>query len=371
MKRVEPTHSSQPTTEEGIMATVISAPAGNGGVADYADLLAAKLDANRIEVSSSNGPLSSLLTALRISATVRSGCINIQFSYSLFGPHGVWTPLFFIPLLLVTRLTGVPIVLAMHEVWDEQSVRESIIRQAYVELIHTVLQYCTDVLVLLSESSYNGFIGHEQAKSSNIFVIPHGVPESQTKRLSRAEARDLLNLSPERFVVSLVGFINERKNPGAIIEAAASLNATVLLAGGFRSNPSPAIQESLADAPPNVQVTGVLTEREFHAAFVASDVIVLPYKDINQSGILNWCAAYRVPTVTSSVPYFDRINAEYDCLVQTETTSLQEEVKRLLDSPQTRTELSKRMAQYAESESIDTVAEAYRTLHADLINSSR
>jgi hypothetical protein len=57
--------------------------------------------------------------------------------------------------------------------------------------------------------------------------------------------------------------------------------------------------------------TGILDSDEFHWLFSAVDVVILPYKRVSQSGVLNMCAAYDVPTITTDLERFSELHIKY------------------------------------------------------------
>lgn len=47
----------------------------------------------------------------------------------------------------------------------------------------------------------------------------------------------------------------------------------------------------------------------------AADVVVLPYERVSQSGVVNDALAYGRPVVTSSLPAFEELREEFECLL--------------------------------------------------------
>jgi glycosyltransferase involved in cell wall biosynthesis len=165
------------------------------------------------------------------------------------------------------------------------------------------------------------------------------------------------------------GFVNPRKGCETFLELARGLpDREFLLAGGPRTDEHRRYYEVIREAAPaNVQVTGRLSDDEFHAAFAASDLAVLPYRAIYQSGILNWCAAYGLPVVASDVPYFIVIRREYgapETVHRTDRETVVAAVRRLLDDTVARETLADAIRSYARDNDLREVADRYRSIYA-------
>lgn len=336
--------------------TVVGPPESNGGVgqytSDFADAFGDNSRVRRFDV----GP--DLVSHLRLAVSASrddTEAIHIQFVYSFLGPAGVLTIMFFPVLYVLTRLSTKRLVVTLHEVWGKNEI-DTPLRRMYAYFVHTLLSVCTDNITFLSENAQNAF--HRTAWAEETSVGPHGVNTNATRTVSDARAR--FGLDEDAVVVSQHGYVNPRKGVETFLQVAKELpEYEFLLAGGPRTAEHEAYFEKVsANAPENVTVTGVLDEIGFHAAFNATDLVMLPYKDINQSGIFNWCAAYALPTIGSEIPYFEDIRQEWGCPVTFQCDDVEQAVdavKQLCENEDERRELAEYMAIYATENSMNEV----------------
>ena len=336
----------------------------NGGVGTYTEKLASKLEDSKPTFFE---PGWNPVEYGR--ATVRASCdheraIHIQYTYELFGPLGCYTFVLLPVLWVATRVQRSTLAVTMHEVWDEEDT-DGPVRTAYARLMHLWLAAFSDHLVFLSEGARTTF--QKQSVLGTGTVIPHGVPTDETVVVE--DPRHYFEIPEDTFLITQHGFVNQRKGFDRFLNIAVELpEYEFLIAGRPRGERFHDYYDHLqAQAPENVQFTGVLDEKEFHAAFQASDLAVLPYNSIYQSGIFNWCAAYGVPTIASRIPYFEQLYAEYRApeLFDTveEACSL---VHELQENDSDRRELSENLEGYARKNSFERVVERHYELYESL-----
>jgi len=236
------------------------------------------------------------------------------------------------------------------------------VRTLYANLMHLWLVLFCDHLVFLSENARTTF--QEQSILGTGTVIPHGVPTDETVTVEDPKAH--FEVPEDTFLVTQHGFVNRRKGFDTFLDIAEELpEFEFMIAGGPRDERFDDYYEQLeTEAPENVRFTGVLDEEAFHAAFQASDLAILPYTSIYQSGIFNWCASIRVPTIASRIPYFEQLHAEYGApeLFDTvdDASSL---VRQLKANDSDRQELSENLEGYARENSFERVVERHYELY--------
>jgi len=287
--------------------------------------------------------------------------IHMQYTYELFRPMGV-TTLIILPLLwLFTRIQRKRLGVTMHEVWDDSDI-ERFGAPAYANLIHLCLWVFTDNLVFLSKSALNAYNDLSIVEAGE--VIPHGVPDESILNIS--SAKNVFGIKEESFLITQHGFVNKRKGYDRFLNIARQLPSyQFLIAGGPRNEKHESyFQDIITKAPNNVEVTGRLDETKFHAAFQASDLAVLPYESIYQSGIFNWCARYELPVISSDIPYFESLEREYGSpLTFTSDREASNLIQRLSNNRAHRQNLSKSIQKYADKNSMYRVAEMYEELY--------
>ena len=148
---------------------------------------------------------------------------------------------------------------------------------------------------------------------SRVRVIPHCVERRELTE-SAEEARSALGLRGRR-VVTLLGFIHERKGHRLLIEALAALPSDVVaIAAGGHAPASALIPSLLALAQARgvadrFRITGYLPEHELNRYLAATSLAVCPFRDVSASGSLStWISAAR-PILASSLPLIAEYNA--------------------------------------------------------------
>jgi len=112
---------------------------------------------------------------------------------------------------------------------------------------------------------------------ADVLVEPDGVDLGPYEGLTRAGARDRLGLSPDERVVTYTGHLYEGKGVETLVEAAAGLDATVRVVGGYEEDIERV--KRVAGQPENVTFTGFVEPAEIPVYQVAADVLVAPYTD--------------------------------------------------------------------------------------------
>lgn len=336
--------------------SMVAPSRSHGGVGAYTDELLARLDVEvrRVDVHREwTNPVRYLRTAFE---THRSSAVHLQYVYGLYGPKGVYT-LFVLPT--IAALTDGPVVVTVHEVWTDEDVAGSRVKRWYRRLVHETLARFSDELVFLSRNAEREFL--KSVPSAETRVLPHGV-KTKRRDVSEATAKESFGYDSTDTVMTLHGFLSDRKGCDRFLELAAAMpEYEFLLAGGSRRE---SLETRLHErSPDNLQITGVLDDGAFEASFAASDLAVLPYRQIHQSGTFNWCATYELPVVATALPYFERLEEEHGCVETTPPENLEEVVRRILEDDDRRRQLRECMRNYKEQNSFSTIATRTEALY--------
>lgn len=346
-------------------ATLLAPPQDSGGIGRYAEQLrtklAQKINTEHVALHENMNSLDYIDTAIR---ATDGDIAHLHFEYGQFRPKLLYTPLFFSVLFFLTRLRNVPVIVTVHEVWTTETVGE--FRYRYVWLVHLLLSVTASQLVFMTETSKNDFRPQNVSKHS---IVPHGVDLGAVHDISISHARSMLNLGIDDTIVSQVGYVSRRKGTDEFLKLANSYpEYTFVVAGGpLREEDSKYYKRVIESVPANTRVTGVLPDDEFHAAFIATDVAVLAYRDIRQSGILNWCFAYGVPVVCRAIDRFEYLSEQGAPLVlfgeSDEYPSIDTALSTALDETETR---SRAMREFGNKNDLSRVAEQYINLYGTL-----
>ena len=124
-------------------------------------------------------------------------------------------------------------------------------------------------------------------------------------------------------------------------------------------------------ATPSVRfVTRYVSDSELAAYFRRADLVVLPYREIDQSGVLATALAFGKPLLLSSVGGFPEVAAlgAAELVEPGDRAALHIALKRLLDDPARRAALAEAAARAARTTyAWDTVARDHLALYEGLL----
>jgi glycosyltransferase involved in cell wall biosynthesis len=213
------------------------------------------------------------------------------------------SPNLFIMLLLpwVARLRGFSLCFVNHSIGSNWS------RPVYNRL-RRLLWRRFDGMVLHSKSDVD-LLGAVDPNASNYRVIPCG---SYGYILQGQAHADLSYLSPEQraaleapgFKPLFLGYIRPNKRLDLLLQAVEPLPITLIVAGENHSALSLASGSHVRDRARVVVVNRLLPEPDISYFLERASVVVLPYDDISESGILHLATAAGKPVIASDIPAF-------------------------------------------------------------------
>ncbi|MGB9953247.1 glycosyltransferase [Haloarcula marismortui] len=270
-----------------------------------------------------------------------SKVVHIQHEYGVFGPATIMSWVFFPMLWILASIRNKSIVITVHEVINNELIRGrlKILKKIYIHLNNHVIGWTADYLIFLSSPAKFQF--KEFTHGTPVNQIAHGASTERQVDLSKSEAKSQFGFDPDTTLIAEFGYISERKGSDFFVDLAKQLpKYEFLLAGGPEKGNTKFVSQLKERCPKNLQITGELESKEFHASFIASDVVVLPYREdtgrgfvneVKQSGILNWCMTYELPVITSDCKYFCDLEEEYGCLRTYDSGSMSAAITALED----------------------------------------
>ncbi len=231
--------------------------------------------------------------------------VHIQHEFGLFGKYqGVAVA----PLIMMFRMTGIPVVTTLHTVYREPDDGQRLVLEAL--LLHS-----------------NRIIVHEQVQKetlmalvpfevdSRIHVIEHGARELQPV----SGAKRQLGLPEGKKVILVIGYFRPSKNFELVVDILPRIlerypDAILVVAGKIRGNEHMQYRTELfrriKDSPASEHIfliRGQLEQDAFDTILSAADVVVLPYKINSQSGIMAHAMAFAKPVIASNSGAMKRI----------------------------------------------------------------
>ena len=203
-----------------------------------------------------------------------------------------------------------PLVVTLHDVFDRHGIRERWLEPEAFNL--RLVGRSAERVVVHSQIEVERLDGPRAGRAH-----PGGAALRRAPRDGHRSRGGSRNGSgwQDRRVVTLLGFIYGRKGHKVLLEAIPRLDPDVLVvyAGGpiaerektLRSVQARAASMRLGD---RLRITGWLSEEDLETWVAATDLAVLPFRDLSASGSLStWIAAAR-PILASDLPGFREYN---------------------------------------------------------------
>lgn len=212
------------------------------------------------------------------------------------------------PLL---RLLGVKLVFTAHNILPHENSRVDY-------LLRFVVYGSAKAIIVHSEYIKNKLAKDFRIDREKIKVVPHGNFDHYIPRepISRLEARASLNLSETDNVALFFGFIREYKGLDMLLDAfeiCARKDRSLRLVIAGAAHPS----ELETRYKRRMRQISTDSSIIFHAGFIPSekvavyfnvcDVVILPYKDIDHSGIVHLAYSFGRPLIATNVGDFAEV----------------------------------------------------------------
>ena len=273
--------------------------------------------------------------------------VHLQYNHQVMGC--VWGPRWrqFLNLTRFARALRVPIVATVHDIhrsprpgyyWTARHPISQVQRMFEIAPPWATLcwlrRQASGLIVGSEEESRRLETSHSRAR-----VIPLCVERRELTE-SAEEARSALGLRGRR-VVTLLGFIHDRKGHRLLIEALAALPSDVVAIAAGGPAPSSTLVPSLLSlaqargVADRFRITGYLPEHQLNRYLAATSLAVCPFRDVSASASLStWISAAR-PILASSLPLIAEYNALEPDAIRTfdpyTAASLADAIRAVLD----------------------------------------
>jgi glycosyltransferase involved in cell wall biosynthesis len=284
------------------------------GVASYSSFLVnelkRKLKMHVVQISETS-PLNFIYFFVQgIKAGKSCDIVHVQFEYGIFSVSAL---LFYLGLLL----SGSRVITTFHEV---MRAIEAGIFGKYYAFVNKVICNLSDSIIVHTLASKEMMVKLYGAPRAKVRVIPMGCYENPLF-LDKDECKAKLNLAAKK-VITIPGFVRYSKGHDMLVELIPLLNKVVhlLIAGGPRVKQHESYYEGLKRRArqlgciDRITFCDYVSDEEIPVVMNATDVAILPYRSVTQSGILHVLIAYNVPTLTSDADAFKEIKDLYNCI---------------------------------------------------------
>ena len=243
-------------------------------------------------------------------------------------------------LLLICRLLKVRVVMTVHNILPHEVRR-------FEPWLFSLYYRLADSLILHSELNRTQLLDWlPSLKAEKAYVIPHGNYEGFRKlELDHAEARARLRLPRDAQIVLFFGAIRPYKGLDLLLRTINPVKAaspkTVFVVAGIISEElqvmyNAQIAELGIDEEALIVRFGYLSTEDAIAYVCAADLVVLPYREIYQSGVLFWAYSFGRGVLATRIGSFPEAVEEDKSgwLVEVEDVDgLQQTLIRVLQDP--------------------------------------
>jgi glycosyltransferase involved in cell wall biosynthesis len=228
-----------------------------------------------------------------------------------------------------------------------------------------------DAVIVHSEHGAGRLRDELALDADRIHVIPHGAFDYLT-RLPQERPLPPELAEVEGPVVLFFGLLRPYKGVELVIEAFNEIDGAELWVVGMPRMPLEPLRELAAEVRGRVRfVPRFVDDSQIPAYFRRADIVALPYREIDQSGVLYTALAFGRPIVVSSVGGFAEIAAEgaARAVPPNAPVQLAAAIQELLDEPEERDRLAAAAAAAAAGRySWDSIAERTLTLYRALLD---
>lgn len=172
-----------------------------------------------------------------------------------------------------------------------------------------------DAVVVHTHAGARALTDRHGADPGRVHVIPHGAFDYLARQSDEAPLPPEL-AGVEKPVILSFGVLRPYKGVDVLIDAFAGIDGAELWIVGRPWMDVAPLRAAAARAGGTVRfVDRFVAERELPAYFRRADVVALPYRDIDQSGVLYTALAFGKPIVASAIGGFAEVAEEHSALV--------------------------------------------------------
>jgi glycosyltransferase involved in cell wall biosynthesis len=211
--------------------------------------------------------------------------------------------------ILFLRLMGTRLIYTVHDV-------SPLNKSRLHNLLSVIIYKSVNILIVHSNKNRQMLLEKVSLKPDKIRTVFHGnfndyVP---AKSLTKNEARKYFGLNNEEKVLLFFGFIKEYKGLDMLLEAVeiASKSVdrlTLIIAGAAESKKIvDGYERTISELPKNIKViyhSEFIPHDKVANYFMASDILVLPYKIISHSGVLHLAYSFGRAIIGTRVGDFE------------------------------------------------------------------
>ena len=223
---------------------------------------------------------------------------------SIFHFHIFYINILVLFNLLVVKLLFGKVVLTIHDVTSFSDNRNS-------KLMSELVYRFADLILTHNQFSCDEIIKINTGFKQSINIIPHGnyIPFINIQT-DKKKSREYLNLPPNKPILLFFGMIKKVKGLDVLLHSFKKVldknpDTILLIAGQLWENNFTVYQQIINRNSLSKSIilhTKFIPHNDVEYYFCASDLVILPYKKIYQSGVLMMTLSYGRPALVSNLP---------------------------------------------------------------------
>ncbi|OON88456.1 hypothetical protein BXO88_01300 [Oribacterium sp. C9] len=285
--------------------------------------------------SSLSNPISKIISYKNSWESVLKYCVNqrvdiVHVQWYIFSPFD-----FYYHEKL--RKNGVKVVTTIHDLLPFNS-------KFYDKFFHKKIYSKADKVITQAKMNITELINNFGTKKEHIEYIPHGHYMEFAENATKEESLNALGLPDDRKIILFFGQIKKVKGVDVLLEAMADVavkhpEALCLIAGKVWKDDFSIYQEIIdrKKLAANVRLDiKFIDDEDIKFYFNAADIVVLPYRQIYQSGVVLLAYAYEKPVIATTEGEFLNVikNKETGLLVPSgDYNALSKGINWYLDNP--------------------------------------
>ena len=223
---------------------------------------------------------------------------------SVFHFHLFYTNILILFNLILVKLIFGKVVLTIHDV---ESFSDKKGRSFISEMIYKL----TDLILTHNKFSKNEIIRLSKFPEKDIYIVPHGNYTPFIKvQTDKIASRKLLGLPTGKTILLFFGLIKKVKGLEVLLHSLKLVveknpDIVLLIAGKPWQNNFETYQKIIDEHNLHANIilhTKFIPQEDVEHYYCASDLVVLPYKKIYQSGVLMMALSYERPVLVSDLP---------------------------------------------------------------------
>lgn len=219
----------------------------------------------------------------------------------------------FLCKLVVARIIGIPVIWTVHNTWPHDSKVNKRILKCYLALWVRMVNAC---IYMSPSTRFENEQVHPAIKGKPYAIIPHGhYKDIISASITKGSARRELGLDDDATVLSHCGIIRSYKNTRKLVDFFSAIpgdDLCLLIAGKCSDKQLlKELQHSAAKDSRIKFMNRLLPEAEITAITAASDLVVLPYTKVANSGVAFYALSIGRPVLGPRLGAFRDLHDQF------------------------------------------------------------